>query len=223
MNMPTAISSTLSRNGIRQPHAVELFLGQVRGEQVEHDRGEQRAGGDAHLRPASGETAAIARRMLHRHQHGAAPLPSNADALNRPQHDEQNGRPDADGRVRGKQSDEERRDAHDDERIDQHGLAADAIAEVAEHDAAQGPRDEPDGERPERGERADQRIDGRKEEPVEDERRGSAVKEEVVPLDRGADEARENHLADGSWIGVFHGRGSLPLSHRGSLSSAGGP
>jgi hypothetical protein len=42
---------------------------------------------------------------------------------------------------------------------------------------------------PERGQRADQRLGVREEQLVEDQRGGCAVQEEVVPLDRGTDEA----------------------------------
>jgi hypothetical protein len=45
---------------------------------------------------------------------------------------------------------------------------------------------------------ADQRIRGRKELAVEDERGRGPVQEEVVPLDRRADQAREHDLAQGA-------------------------
>ena len=110
--------------------------------------------------------------------------------------DQQHRRPDADRRVGRQQADEERRDAHDDERIDQHRLAADPIAEVAEDDAAQRSREKPDRKGAERRQRADQRIDGRKEEAIEHQRRRGAVEKEVVPFDRRADEAGEHDAAD---------------------------
>jgi hypothetical protein len=61
---------------------------------------------------------------------------------------------------------------------------------MTEHHAADGARDETERIRAEREHRADERIGRRKEEPVEDERGGRAVQKEVVPLDRGADQAR---------------------------------
>ena len=70
------------------------------------------------------------------------------------------------------------------QRQHEHRLAADAVAEVAEDDAAERPRDEADGEGAEREQRADQRIDAREEQLAEDQRGGGAVEEEVVPLDR---------------------------------------
>jgi hypothetical protein len=80
------------------------------------------------------------------------------------------------------------------QRDDKHRLAADAVAVVTEDQSADGACGEADGERPERGERADSGLRLREEQLVEDERRGGAVQEEVVPLDRGADEARQGDL-----------------------------
>ena len=83
--------------------------------------------------------------------------------------------------------------AHQHERQPEHRLAPDAVAVVPEDDAADGPRDEADRERREREQRPDERIEPREEEAREDERRGGPVEEEVVPLDRGADEGRHEH------------------------------
>ena len=69
----------------------------------------------------------------------------------------------------------------------QHRLAAEPVAEMAEDRAADGPRQEADRESAERGEGADPRVDGGKELLVEDQRRGGAVDQEVVPFDDGAD------------------------------------
>ena len=105
------------------------------------------------------------------------------------------GASDADRRVRRQAADQERREAHDQQRGHEHRLAPDAVAEVTEDDAAQRARGEADGERAERRERADQRLGVREEQLVEDERGGCPVEEEVVPLDRGADEAGRDDLA----------------------------
>jgi hypothetical protein len=81
------------------------------------------------------------------------------------------------------------------QRDDKHRLAADAVAVVTEDQSADGACGEADGERPERGERADSGLRLREEQLVEDERRRGPVQEEVVPLDRGTDEARQGDLA----------------------------
>ena len=78
---------------------------------------------------------------------------------------------------------------------------------MAEDDAAERARDEPDREGTERGQRAHERIGVRKEQPAEHERGCGAVEEEVVPLDGRADEAGQNHRADGAHAaGDFLGR-----------------
>ena len=94
------------------------------------------------------------------------------------------------GRLVGRQQpDQERREADEHEGGDERRLPADAVAVVAEHDAAERPGEEPDGVGGERGHRPGDRVDGREEQAVEDEGGGGAVQEEVVPLDGGADEA----------------------------------
>ena len=137
------------------------------------------------------------RRVLDRHQHRAAPLAADADALGEAEHDEQDRREHADRRVGRQAADQERRDAHDQQRQHEHRLAADAVAEVAEHDPAERARGEADRVRAERQQRADQRLGVREEQLAEDQRRRRAVQEEVVPLDRRADEARQRDLPHG--------------------------
>src|SRR5205823_2108802 len=78
----------------------------------------------------------------------------------------------------------------------QHRLAAELVAVMAEHDAADGPRRETHRVSRKRGHGAGKRREGRKEELVEDERGGGAVEKEVVPLDRCADEAGGGDFED---------------------------
>ena len=106
-------------------------------------------------------------------------------------------------------ADQERRDAHDQQRRDEHRLAADAVAEVPEHDPADRPRREADRVGAERQQRADQRLRIREEQLAEHERGSRAVEEEVVPLDRGPDEARECDLLD-----VLRATIALPVQAR---------
>ena len=72
-------------------------------------------------------------------------------------------------------------------------LAPDAVAEVREDHAAQRPGREPDGKHAKAGDGAGQRAQRRKEQAVERQRRQEAVDQEVVPLDRRAEEARRQH------------------------------
>src|SRR5712691_494364 len=127
--------------------------------------------------------------MLDRHQHRAAPLAADAEPLRDSQHDQQYRRPDADLVVGGKTADQESRNAHDQQRENQHRLAADLIAEVTADYSSDGPRRKPDRVSTERSERAGQRVVVWKEELVEDKRAGGAIEEKVIPFDRCADEA----------------------------------
>ena len=83
----------------------------------------------------------------------------------------------------------------------QRGLAADAIAEVAEERRADRPREEGDAKRRERGERGGGRVGRGKEQLGKYEHRRGRVDVEVEELDGGADEAGEQHLA-----GAVHGQ-----------------
>src|SRR6266705_2792994 len=124
--------------------------------------------------------------MFHGEEYGAAPLSADSDPLNEPERNEQDRSPDANLVEGRRQADERCRDAHDQQRPHEHLLPSQPIAEVSKDRSAQWPRNESDGKRAVRAERAGERIEGREEEPVEDQRRGGAVEEEVVPLDRRA-------------------------------------
>jgi hypothetical protein len=63
---------------------------------------------------------------------------------------------------------------------------------MAEYHAAQRPREKAHRIGGERRQRARQGIEGRKEDLVEDQRGGGAVKEKVVPLDRGSHHAGQS-------------------------------
>ncbi len=85
--------------------------------------------------------------------------------------------------------------AHGREREHQRGLAADAIAEVAEERGADRPRQKRDAKGGERGERGGGRVGRRKEQPGKNEHCRGRVNVEIEELDGGADEAGEQHLA----------------------------
>ena len=86
------------------------------------------------------------------------------------------------------------RDAHDHEREDEHLLAADLVAVVAEDRAADRTGEEADAERRERGERRHEWSRVGEEQLVEDERGDGAVEHEVVGLDDRPDGARDREL-----------------------------
>ena len=72
---------------------------------------------------------------------------------------------------------------------------AETIAEMPKERAAERPRQEPDCVAAERRQRPGERVEGREERLVEDERRRCRVDQEIVPLDDGAEAAREHHGA----------------------------
>ena len=134
--------------------------------------------------------------VLGGHQHRAAPLAADGEALQQPADQQQDRRRDADGGVRRQQADRERRDAHHHQRDDEHLLAADPVTEVAEDHAAEGPGDEAERVGAEGEQRRGDRLGLGEEQRAEDEGGGRAVEEEVVPLDGGADQAGEDDLDD---------------------------
>jgi hypothetical protein len=173
----------------------KLILRQPR-ERGEHSGRGQQSGRHAHLRQAAVEATRACRRMLHGHQHRTAPLAANPKALREPQRHQTHRRPRPDLVVGRQQADGKRRQAHDCEGEHEHRLAADAVAVMPDDDAANRTRDETDRVRAERRQRPCQRIERRKVQTIEHERCGGAIEEEVVPLDRGADEAGERHEAN---------------------------
>ena len=100
------------------------------------DRGrEEQSSRDADLRPASIESALTRRSVLHRHQHRAAPFAADSESLCETQEHQHDGGPGpichrlAAGRS-------ERGDTHDDQCQDEHRLASDPVAVVADDDPA---------------------------------------------------------------------------------------
>jgi hypothetical protein len=130
--------------------------------------------------------------VLGGHEHGPAPLAADPDPLDEAQGDEQDRRPHPDGVVGGEQPDADGRRAHEGHRDDQHGLAAGPVTEVPHDRTADGPGEETDGQRGEGREGAGEIAVAGEELRAEDERGRRAVDEEVVPLDRRADETARN-------------------------------
>ena len=182
---------------MRQPQRGEGLVGLERGEQRQDAGGQQVARRRTGLRPGGPEAAVLRLAVLGDDQHGAAPLTAEREALDEPQGDQQDRGQHADGGEGGQQPDREGRAAHHQQRDDQQLLAADPVAEVAEDQGADRPGEEA---RPRRcakaaGCRRTRRLLG-EEQGREDERGGRAVEEEVVPLDRGADDARADDAAE---------------------------
>ena len=186
----------LRKNGMRQPQARNSLAGDL-AERQHREVGEEQPGGHAELRPRGDEAAiGIALGPFHGQQHRAAPLAADPDALDEAQDGQQDRTPDSDLVVGRNERDREGRDAHQQQGRDQRRLAADAIAVVAEDRGADRPRDEPDRVDAERLQRADQRIGVREVQLGEDQAGDGAVEEEVVPLDGGADGARDDRAPE---------------------------
>ena len=173
----------------------ERLVGGQHAHQRQHPVGQQQADRHADLRPAGVEPAALGVAGLQGHQDRTAPLAAEAQPLQEAQQHQQDRRPDPDRRVGRQQADRERGDAHQQQGHDQDVLAADLVAVVAEDHAAERPGDEPDGVGGEGQQGADQRLEAGEEQLVEDQRGGGAVDEEVVPLQRRADQAGDDDLA----------------------------
>jgi hypothetical protein len=162
--------------------------------QEERDRGECDTGGGTGLREGAEEAAATGWGVFDGHQGGAAPFAADGEALHEPEDREQDRCGEPDHGVAGHQAHERGGHTHGDQGDDEHLLAADAVAEVAEHDATDGSGQEPHTEGGERQQRTDERAGVREEQLREDEGGGGAVDEEVVVLDGRADEAGRGHL-----------------------------
>ena len=82
--------------------------------------------------------------VLHDGQHSAAPLAAHAESLDEAQASQRDRRQHADLVIGRQRPDQERGQAHHQERGHQHRLAADPVAIMAEDDAAQRPGEETD-------------------------------------------------------------------------------
>ena len=189
MNRPTPTRIALARNGTRQPHAMNAASLVIACTSAKTAVESSRPAGT----PICGHEPKKPRRPF-----GAC----STDISTAPPHSPPTPMPCAKRRTTsrigarmpielkvGRHADQERRDAHDEQRQHEHRLAADAVAVVPEHDAADRAGGEADRVGAEGQQRADQRLGLREEQIAEHERRGRAVQEEVVPLDGGADEA----------------------------------
>ena len=153
----------------------------------EDEVGEQEPERNAGLRDRGVLASLLPWRVLERHEDRAAPFRTEGDALDDADEHEEHGSEQPDLLVGRQHADEHRGDAHQEERADEHRLAADPVAEVAADDAAEGAHREADAEGGEAEQHADHGILRVEEDGVEVERRGRAVRQEVVVLDGGAD------------------------------------
>jgi hypothetical protein len=182
---------------------------------------EQQAYREAGLDDAGVLALGLPRCMLVAHQDGTAPFGAERQALHDADEYQQGGGQQPNLAVGGQQADQEGGHTHQDQRRDQHGLAAHLVAEVAADDAAQRAGREADAQGGEGGQRARDRIAGGEECSAEVQRGGGAETNEVIGLDDCAHTG-----ANGNALGVL---GSVNrtahvqsiFAHGGSLSESG--
>ncbi len=157
-------------------------------DQQRHEQAERRGG----LDPRGVEAALALRRMLGDVGRRAAVLAAEREALHEAEHDQQDRRRDADRRVGRQHADQERADAHQRHGDEEGVLAADEIAETAEHQRAER-ADRKAGREGEQREDEGRRRRNTGEELAGENRAERAVDVEIVPLEHGAERRREDH------------------------------
>src|SRR6266704_3693574 len=146
------------REGNAPAPGRELIAGQLAEGEYREIR-EKQAARHAELRPRRYQAAlAVVTRPFHRQQNGSTPFAADADALNHPQHRQDNRAPDADRFVGRNERDQEGGDAYAQQRCNQRRLAADAVSVVAEDRSADRTPDKADEGGSKGGERRRQRI-----------------------------------------------------------------
>jgi hypothetical protein len=115
----------------------------------------------------------------------SAPAPN---PLQQPQDHQQHRREQSDLFVAGERTDQEGRDAHQEQGRHEHELPPEPVAVAGEEQPAQRPRQETHRVGREPGDDTDGRVHAGEEDAVEDDRGRRAVDDEVVLLQRGADE-----------------------------------
>ncbi len=131
--------------------------------------------------------------MLDGEQDGPGPFPTEGETLHDAQQEQQDRCDHTHLRVGGQDTHQRGGDAHDEHRQREGLLASDPVADVAEDDTADGSDHETHGEGREGQHRADERTLVGEEQLVEHQARSRRVEEEVVPLHRGAEQARRDH------------------------------
>ena len=211
---PQADADQQDRAGKRQaPAPVEEFA----IVEPQPERQEQAIGGDetdrrTQLREHAITAAPAGRGVLHRQQRRAAPFAAQAKALAEAEQAQDCRRGDADGGIGGQEGDGEGGAAHQQQRSDERGFAAQPVAIMAEHQRTDWSGDEGDGEAGEAEQQLQIGIVGREEQRPEHQRRGGGVDVEIIEFHRRADEAGGEDAAGGGWAyshGAFASSASI--------------
>ena len=187
--------------------AEEGFAAQGGGHDEQDQRGQEVAHRHCGLRPAGPESAGLVGAVLGHEQHGAAPFAAEGEALDEAQGHQQGRCQVADVGEAGEAAHQERGDADDHDGQLQGGLAAQLVADLAEHDAAQRPGHESHRVGDEGLDDAVQFVAGGGEEVLaENQGGGGGVEEELVPLHhRAHHRGGDDLLQAGALAGVFPG------------------
>ena len=124
----------------------EVFLGHAGVEEEQQAGGEDHADRNTDLRVGTEQAALAHGSVLDCHQGGTAPFTAGGEALDDTEQDQQDRSPDADLGVGRQHADQRRGGTHHDQGEDQHGLAAEAVAQVAGDDGAERPEQEADAD-----------------------------------------------------------------------------
>jgi hypothetical protein len=192
----------------------EILGGEVAAEQGHEPGGQEQSEGIADLNPTGVEGAQLRRCAFDGHERGASPFSADRNALNAAQQDEQCRCQPADRLVGRQTADERGGHAHDRHRPDEHGLAPETVAEVAEDDSAERAEDESDAEGRERRERARSVTVAGEEELAEDQSCDDPVEQEVIPFDDGADKRPGRRTACTPCPSRFDCRLVFDIGHR---------
>ncbi|MCY1295579.1 hypothetical protein D9M70_449260 [compost metagenome] len=191
------------------PAPGEEFLVAEGGRKRQQGQGRQQvAQRHAGLGPTGPEAAAVVWTVFGDQQDGAAPFATEGEALDQPQQHQEDGRGVADAVEAGQAAHEEGGDTDYHQADLQQVLAPQLVAEMAEHQAAQGAGEETHGVEGEGGDDAVDGVAGLLEEQLaEYQRGGGAIEEEFVPLGHGAGHGGGDHAfqAGGGGAGVVGG------------------
>ena len=146
---PSTTSTELTMNGTRQPQLRNCSSVSDTARREEQPVRREEADRRPELREHAEPAALAGRRVFGREQRRAAPFAAEADALAEAQDAQQDRREAADRVVARHEADQRGRQAHHEQRCDERRLTADPVAEVAEQERADRPRDECDAERDE--------------------------------------------------------------------------
>ncbi|MNF47322.1 hypothetical protein D3C84_285140 [compost metagenome] len=199
------------------PAAGKQELVAVHGQQVDGQRRQQQPQVQAQCRPGTLAAALAFAGMLIRGDSGPGQFGTRAQALNDPHQHQDDRCPDADRGIAGNQADQGGAHPHHAERDDQHLFAPEAVAQVAEQNAAERTGDEADGEGGEGQQCRHLGVAGIEEDLREHDRRHGGVQIEVIPLQHRAEDGGSSYLAQPLALlfrGFVGGRGRLMYRHR---------